>query len=247
MVFNGDDPNTPGLEVPGAVTIGSVVGLSSPGGGGSGGSVLLQADGAISMLGSINTSGGNGSSTNWNQVNPLVPVVRIAGGAGATGYYRLESNNNVQVAGTTMVPPFVAAQNQGPLTDHDDQSGCVSIFRGTGLVFAPEWLRYELDVDIDGDGIVDRLYTDDASIPSSFGPATDPLGPVILNIQGARVSTTTGQPVTGSVGPWRSFVNANAGASINLDTVTGFRFQMIFNRRDFPNLVIRRFTVFARG
>src|SRR5262249_1966867 len=203
-VFNGDDPTTSGVEFPGDVahTTGNLYGLSAPGGGGSGGTVLLQADGAISMLGSLNTSGGNGSSTNWTAINPvLFPVVRTAGGAGATGNYHLESNNPVQVSGP-VVPPFVPAVNQGPLNDRDDQSGCASLWRGTGLVFPPQWLRYEIDVDIDGDGTVDRLYTDDASIPS-FGPAVDPLGPLVLNVQGARVSTTTGQPLPGTVGPWR--------------------------------------------
>ena len=62
--------------------------------------------------------------------------------------------------GGASTPAFVQADNVGDLTDRDSLSGDASLWYGTGLVFPPNWDRYELDVDTDGDGTVDVTYTD---------------------------------------------------------------------------------------
>ena len=103
-----------------------------------------------------------------------------------------------------------------------------------------------LEVDFNGDGTVDSVYSDDPTVPGSVGLATDPNGPVTIKFQGASVSSTTGQPVAGTVGPWRDSTNA-AGGSLNTDNATGFRFQLVFNRRDFPNCIVRNLVVTVRG
>jgi hypothetical protein len=130
--------------------------------------------------------------------------------------------------------------------DRDSASGCRSTWRSTGFVFPPEWLRYELQVDIDGDGTVDRVYSDDPSVPNNFGPAIDPLGPVTIKFQGARVNSI-GVPDNATIRQWRDFVGDTIGIGINSDLPTGFRFQMIFNTQAFPNCVVKRLTVVTRG
>lgn len=243
--FKGDDPNTSNVEAPNIPT--SLFGVSSPGGGGSGGSVVLQSGGDLSMLGVIDTSGGGGSSTGGWTTSTAIPNIVSVGGRGSNGNYRIEAAGTVQVSNTGLVPTFDPAVNQGALADRDARVGCASLFRGSGLVFPPTWERYELEVDVNGDGSDVRIYSDDATVAGSQGPANSSLGPIEIKVQGARVNATTGQPEPGSLGPWRDFVNGNAGQSINQDASTGFRFQMIFNRDLFPNAIVRRFTVRARG
>ncbi|MFZ9415311.1 MAG: hypothetical protein ACO3CS_10665 [Alphaproteobacteria bacterium] len=59
-------------------------------------------------------------------------------------------------------------------------------------------------------------------------------------------SRPPGPPGAGTVGPWRDSTNA-AGGSLNTDNATGFRFQLVFNRRDFPNCIVRNLSVTVRG
>jgi hypothetical protein len=167
------------------------------------------------------------------------------GGDGAPGFYRAEARGLVQVAATGNVPPFDPSVHAGTLTDRDTATGCRSLWRSTGLVFPPQWLRYELHVDVDGDGIVDQIFSDDASVPGSLGPANNPLGPVSVKFQGAQVSAS-GVP-TGPIKPWRDFINDTGGIGLNSDGVTGFRFQLLFNVATFPAVVVKRLVVVVRS
>jgi hypothetical protein len=94
-----------------------------------------------------------------------------------------------------------------------------------------------------------RLYSDDPNVPNSVGPANLVSEPVQFKVQAAIVSSTTGQPIAGSQGPWRFFVNevGHGGENINVDSGTGFRFELQFNRGAFPNAIVRRCSVYARG
>ncbi|MEC7583074.1 MAG: Ig-like domain-containing protein [Planctomycetota bacterium] len=240
--INGDNPATPTVEL---ATQPTSWGISAPGGAGSGGSILLQSSSDLTMEGVINTSGGQAAVTGG--ISPPTLNGISSGGDGANGFYRLEAAGNVDTTGATLVPSLVLAENVGPLTDRDDASGQVSTWRGTGLIFPPDWVRYELDVDLDGDGAVDVTYSDDPSVPGSSGPAFELSGPVRVSFQGARLETATGLPLPGTQGPWRPFVSANAGPSLNSDAVTGFRFELLFNTRDFPDAVVKRLRVTARG
>lgn len=242
-LINADNPATPGLE---QTTASGNWGVAAPGGAGSGGSILLQAGRDLTVQAAVDTSGGTGGFT--ANIQPSQVNFRSEGGAGATGFYRFEAGATVNVTSTGNVPAFDPARNQGPLDDRDMLTGSQSVYRGTGLVFPPTWLRYEMEVDLDDDGVVDRIYSDDPAVPNNSGPASDPTVPVRVLFQGARLNNTTNEPLENSEGPWRDFVREGAGPSLNIDSVTGFRFQLIHNRDSgFPNAVVKRLAVVVRG
>ena len=112
-------------------------------------------------------------------------------------------------------------------------------------MFPPQWLRYEMQVDTDGDGNVDVTYTDSGEVGTSL--ANDPAGPVTVRFQGAQMSQSSTEPIAGTLGRWRFGVGTSAGPGINQDSPIGFRFLLTFNRRDFPNCVVRDLRVFARS
>ncbi|MCY2957946.1 MAG: Ig-like domain-containing protein [Planctomycetota bacterium] len=243
--FKGDDPNTPAVEAPNFPT--NNYGVASPGGGGSGGSMLLQSSRAISMLGRIDSSGGGGSVTGGWATSSVTPNIVSTGGRGSDGFYRIEALRGAAVTVTpaagAMIPVYSASTNLGELVDRDAFVGCASTYRNSSLVFPPDWLRYELVVELNGET---QLYSDDPSVPS-LGPADNSLVPVRVSFQGTRFNTANGLAEPGSQGPWRDFVNLNQGPSINNDGATGFRFQLIFNRGSYPGAVVTRCSVFARG
>lgn len=239
VVINGDNP---------ANTIADVdFGVSSPGGGGSGGSVLLQSGRTLTMAGLIDTSGGEGSRTFGVSIStaPTQLNVIAQGGAGSHGFYRLEAANAVNWSGLSgTVPAYNASIHSGPLTDRDAVSGDLSKWRGTGQVFPPTWLRYELDVDLDGNGTIDITYTDRGD-PGDV-KANDPSGPVIILFQGATMNQAGTAPLPGTLKPWREGIGNGSGPGIQQDGVTGFRFSLLYNVTSFPNQVLRGLRVFAR-
>ena len=219
-------------------------GVPSPGGGGSGGSILLQAGADVTLEGTLDTAGGIASRT--GNIQPVNLNANSFGGNGAPGIYRIEAAGSTTLSAPTLTPALDPSRNQGPLLDRDDLVGCASLWRPTGKLFPPEWKRYVLEVDTNGDGTVDTIYSDDPTVVGSVGLASDPNGPVTVKFQGANVSASTGQPVSGTLGPWRDTTNA-VGGSLNTDNATGFRFQLVFNRRDFPNCIVRNLSVTVRG
>lgn len=224
------------------VLITGQIGHSSPGGGGSGGSFLLQSAQAVSVLGNINTRGGMGSRNNLSQ-NPSDRVQAQAGN-GSTGFFRLEAPS-VAHSGAS-VPAFVAGENSGPLTDTDPLSGDVSLWYSASALFPPQWQYYELDVDMDGDGTIDITYTDSGE-PGTFkaseidGPVNLPL---VIRFQGANLNQAGTEPIE-EPGPWRDGIGAAGGQGINLDAVGGFRFAITYNTALYPNLVVRELRVLA--
>ena len=122
-----------------------------------------------------------------------------------------------------MEPPATAA-NVGNLTDRDRVVGLQSRFSGLTDVFPPVWTAYELTAEIDGATVV---YSDDPARGSGrrAEPFVQPLG---LVVQGTRESGTGPAPTTR---PWRQFVGRFDGGagSLNDDTATYVRFQLIFN------------------
>ena len=146
------------------------------------------------------------------------------------------------------VPAYVPAQNAGTLNDSDDRSGDTSTWRGTGLVFPPTWQRYELDVDLDGNGTIDETFTDSGAPGTRRawelgGPITLPLQ---LEFQGADLDTG-GVVVPGSEGGWRAGIGGGAGPGINLDSVTAVRFTMTYNRGLYPNMVVKALRIYAQS
>ena len=94
-------------------------------GGGSGGSFLLQSAAALMMAGAIDTGGGDGSRTGGITTVSINALSQA--GAGAPGFYRLESAGSQSFTGTG-VPAYNASTNAGPLTDSDDHTGSRSIW-----------------------------------------------------------------------------------------------------------------------
>ncbi len=238
VVISGDNPNTP--------TPDTSYGISSPGGGGAGGSFVLQAGRDLSFAGTMDTRGAEGSTVSVPPTNTLLQMSG-KGGDGATGYFRLEAEGVVAFGGTAF-PSFVAGQNSGPLTDRDNLSGDASLWYATGLVFPPTWERYELDVDLDGDGALDVTYTDSGE-PGTIkayevgGPVNLPLS---IEFQGAELDQSGTTPLEGTIKTWREGIGSGSGPGIQLDSITGFRFRVTYNRGAFPDMVVMQLRVFAR-
>jgi len=220
------------------------LGVSSPGGAGSGGSFLLQSGQGVVINGEFDARGGAGSRVDELALAQL--RLDTQAGSGADGFYRVEApNTNVSFVGTA-TPAFVAADNAGDLLDRDDLSGDTSLWYSTGLVFPPTWDRYELDVDLDGDGTVDITYTDSGAPGTQKaaelgGPITLPL---VIAFQGANLNQAGTEPI-GPIGPWREGIGAGAGQGINLDAVIGYRFTITYNRALFPDAVVKQLRVYA--
>lgn len=235
VLIMGDDP------IASPTTIDTNFGISSPGGGGSGGSLLVQSGKTISLSGTLNTRGGNGSRVGG--VGTVALAVNAQAGNGSNGFYRLEAESGVNgTPSATSVPAFVVADNVGPLLDRDDASGDLSKWRGTGLFFPPTWLRYELDVEINGDGVV-TTFGDSAGLT----PANDPTGAVRVRFQGAKLNQTGTTPIDNQVTPWTDFVGTGNGLNSPSVQVNGFRFELLYNRGSFPNVIVRELRVFARS
>ena len=90
---------------------------------------------------------------------------------------------------------------------------------------------------------------DDTGAPGSI-KASEPNGPItlplIIQFQGANLNQAGTEPV-GPVGQWRDGIGAGAGQGINLDSVTGFRFSVTYNRAMFPDMVVKELRVFAQS
>jgi len=222
VLINGDDPNTPSFD--------QNYGISSPGGGGSGGSVLLQSAGNVSVAGQLDTSGGPGSRTG-SISNPVLNVQSQAG-AGSNGFVRLEAGGAVQFTGTS-VPAIVNGTHTGTLTDRDDKTGSRSLWMVPPTSHLPVYLRYELLADVGGNTL---LFSDDATV--STLRADDPAGPVLLRVQGARIDPLTSQIDPATIGPWRSSVMPGGADSLNRDRATAARFDLVLNKSHGPVRVL---------
>ncbi len=253
--ITGDDPNAPVVPLPPQPDV--LRGVSSPGGGGSGGSFLVQSGRNVAVSGVIDTRGGDGCFTEFVQIGTNIALeapsgqlaVIARGGNGSVGFYRLEAANSVTVSTpAAQFPPYSesgATPNTGPLTDRDALSGDRSTWRGTSTILPPTWLYYELDVDTDGDGIVDITYTDNPNAPGAQ-QANNPAGAVFVRVQGARLDSSGTQPLEGEIEPWRQGVaNPTPNTGIAGDGVNGVRFELIYNTDIAPNLVVRAMRVFA--
>ena len=224
-------------------------GISSPGGGGSGGSVLLQSGRDVTVRGLLDMSGSLGSRVG-NVVTSLAAFqlnVQAQGGAGSAGFYRLEAGGAVNFTGpVATVPAYNAATNAGSLTDRDLLSGDVSRWYSTGRLFPPTWLRYELDVDPDDAGPLPQVtFTDTGAVGTSKANNLA-LDGVSIRFQGARIGQDGITPIAGTIKPWREGVGIGSGPGIQQDSVTGFRFELRYDRTTFPNLVVKALRVRAR-
>ena len=75
------------------------------------------------------------------------------------------------------------------------------------------------------------------------GPVTLPL---VIEFQGAELDQSGTTPLEGTIGPWREGIGSGGGPGIQLDSITGFRFRVTYNRGLFPDMVVTELRVFAR-
>ena len=212
VVVNGDDPSLGASD--------TINGISSPGGGGSGGSILMQSADRVQVSGALDVRGGEGSR------NDLISQGQLNGfggaGAGANGYFRAEAPGPIVFGGTSQ--PAAGADNSGALDDQDDLSGSRSLWLLPPAAGLPVYLRYELLVDVNG---VPVLFSDDADV--SPLAANDASGPVLLRFQGAALDPVSGGPAVGSEGPWRTTL-ARGADSVNRDRAQTLRFDLVTNK-----------------
>ncbi|MCB9876062.1 MAG: hypothetical protein H6835_00540 [Planctomycetes bacterium] len=233
VIINGDDQLT-------AVADNSA-GISSPGGGGSGGSFLIQSGADIGVHGSIDTSGGAGSTVDLVGLAVLSIQTPGEAGAGSAGFFRLESLTGVAFTGTS-VPTYDPVTQSDVLLDRDDRTGSRSKWLLPPSAGLPVYVRYELLVDVDGNGFADAVFSDD---PAVGALASGPAVPVQLRLQGARLDPATGQPLAGTVGPWRTTA-APGGASINRDHARLVRFDLVCDRGQFPDAKVTELRIVWR-
>jgi hypothetical protein len=229
VLINGDSPLTQVADLNN--------GVSSPGGGGSGGSFLLQSSDSVSFQGTVDTAGGAGSRTGFILSSAINQVTQA--GSGAPGFYRLEAPGPITFAGAG-TPAYVAADNSGPLTDRDDHSGSRSLWLLPPTSELPVYLRYELVVDVAGSTVT---FSDDPAV--SLLRADDPNGAAVLRIQGARTDPLTGLVVPSTIGPWRTSLVPGAADSVNRDRAKVVRFDLVLNK-NLGNVAVRELRLFWR-
>ncbi|MGE3174580.1 MAG: Ig-like domain-containing protein [Planctomycetota bacterium] len=244
--FDGDNPATAARDLINSPP-GAHWGVPAPGGGGAGGSLVLRSGGDLTIRGVLDVGGGRGGFTEG--ILPNVGFASLAidnrGGDGAPGFYRLESAGELLLDdGGPHVPAFDPLRHAASLVARDDVSGQRSKWIATGSAFPPQWLHYELAVDLDGDGAVDVVYSDDPERAGTV-PADDPLGPVRIRFQGARPGPD-GLPDPLTLRPWRPYVSASTGIGLHGDAATMYRFELLFQVGLFPAAVVRRLDLFVR-
>jgi hypothetical protein len=216
----------------------------APGGGGSGGSIVVQSGRTADISGLLNVLGGNGGTFNRfangspNQV-PFSASVQIQGGNGSPGFVRCELPVAPPLSLLATMQPAATADNVGTLVELDDLCAFRSKFYTTGLLFGPEYARYEIHATVDG---VPLVYSDDpqvSNLTASSGAA------LRAQFQAANVNIVTGE-VT-EIRPWRDSVRTVGNQTgIASDGLNGFRFRLIQDRTVGQVVTIDRVVVVYR-
>jgi hypothetical protein len=207
-----------------------VTSFSTLGGGGSGGSIVLQSATAVVGDGELNVRGGFGSNLTMNFAVPL----SVKGGDGSPGFVRAEMPNNPGVGILRNVVPAVLAQMVGELTDEDARTGLLTTWYPVPLLLDPSYHRYEIEVRQNGATV---LYSDDPARGTWARPG-DPSVPVWAAFQAALVDARTGLPLD-EPRPWRAVVGQHRGQDgMTPDRGSGYRFQLVLNRALAPDLAV---------
>lgn len=203
------------------------------GGGGAGGSLVLQCAGRVRQRGVLDVQGGHGGFN-------LVPLYDIAmqGGDGGDGRVRLESSGEPSPAllGRTRPPLPPSSVATLAASDQDRLVASRSVWHASGRPSPPAWLRYEIEAVVDD---VVRRYSDDPA----YGLLAGPGQPVQLYVQGASVDPFMRAPRAGTVGPWRQRVGDSpvlGEPSLAQDGADGLRYELVADRSLATSIVIRR-------
>lgn len=219
----------------------------APAGGGSGGSVVMQTGGQLEFLGaagSIDVRGGLGGTVNRfaglnNGAPPAGASVQIVGGNGAPGFVRLEAPTAPALSVLSAMQPPATPDNVATLTERDNLVVCRSKFRSTGLIFGPEFARYEITGTVDGTPF---FLSDDPAV----SPQAATIGaPVRALFQAAQLDLATNEP--SQIAPWRTSVRSSATQTgIASDGLNGFRFQLLVDYTTGSVITIDRVVVIFR-
>ncbi len=221
------------------------VSQAAPGGGGSGGSVVLQSGRVASVIGLVEVLGGVGGTINRSTLQgpPAGANVSTEGGTGATGFIRLELPGSPTISALPNALPPATSVNVAPLTEQDDRSGFRSNFISTGQPFGPDYLRYEIYALVDG---VPRTFSDDPAVgqAASFGGPS--FAPIEARFQAATMDPLTNQIEANSIRPWRVTVRASQDPSLADDGLNSFRYQIVIDRSTGQTVVIDKVKVIYR-
>jgi len=231
-----------GYVIDGVITTGetgeNLFNMPTPGGGGSGGSILLQVSGAAVMQGALDTSGGKGGVFDNTPTNQPGLLGKSRGGDGSAGYYRLETPAGPSVGQVGSGIPTATAKNVGKLVDLEFRTASQSRFYSTGSATSPSYLRYVIEATVGGKR---KVYSDDASWKDpDFAGVAAPTNPLHFQIQGGKIDVLTGKVL--SIGPWREFVFSKTSPSLNDDDVNGWRFRLNYDQTA-TQVVVKKVTV----
>lgn len=191
----------------------------APGGGGSGGTVLLQVAGAPILQGEVDLRGGAALKS-----MDLYSTTNITSASGGAGYLRVEAIPAPAVSGVGRVYPTPSADNVGLLTDRDPVSGAVSRWYSTKRLF-PRFKHYEIEALV---GTQPVLFTDD---PTRSNPTILGTTPVVLFLQGAQLDDKQ-QLVELSISRWvastEDLVDANKNGGVGVPQV--FRWTILLDQ-----------------
>lgn len=198
-------------------------GTPAPAGGGAGGSIVLQCGGLVTateISGALDVRGGNGGIFQRVAGSGVTAInVRIEGGNGANGFVRLETPTPPSPSLLANMQPAAVPDNLGVLSETDNLVAIRSKYRSTGLIFGPEYARYEIYATVDGVPIV--LSDDPAVSPVQAGPGAA----VRAKFQCAQLDLVTSE--VSQVGPWRDGVATTATQTgIASEGLNGFRFAL---------------------
>ncbi|MCA8977772.1 MAG: hypothetical protein KDC98_23810, partial [Planctomycetes bacterium] len=202
-----------------------------PGGGGSGGSVVLQSGRLVDLNGEVNVLGGLGGvyDRRSSSAAPAGARVHTVGGNGGHGFVRLEAPGSPSTSWLQGMQPAPVAENVGVLEERDPFASFRSTWYSTGLVFGPEYARYEIYATVTtASGTQSVIYSDDPSVANSVvaGSAGSALR---LWIQAGRLDLTTGDVL--ETRDWRTGVRTTQQqVGIDSDGLNGFRFAIILDR-----------------
>jgi hypothetical protein len=216
--------------------------VPAPGGGGSGGTVLLQIEISTNLLGLVDCSGGKSGILDNSPTNQFALLTKAAGGDGGPGYLRLGAPITPPPSQLGRTMPKADASNVGRLVDYDIKVTSQSKVYNTGLSFSAYFLRYEIEAKR---GRSTFLYSDDPTLtnPNFVGPASAGK-PVQFRIQGKKLDQKTNKTLW--TGPWRDNVRTGMTNSLGSDDANSWRFQLIYDRAAASAIAVTKVRIWYR-
>ncbi|MBK8975786.1 MAG: hypothetical protein IPM29_07655 [Planctomycetes bacterium] len=203
----------------------AALGVPCPGGGGSGGTLLLQVDGGVSQLGTLDVRGGEGG----NAVLTGFFNLDVRGGRGAPGVLRAEVPNPAGLAiGNALPAP--TPDTVGPLLDFDAATIALLGPYAANLAAIPVFRSYRIEATVDGRN---EIWSDDAAL---LRPA---------NVLGAPIRAwfRSVSSITGARGPWRDWVNPRFGTAIGADRGDSVEVLIRFDRTVVQSIEVTRLEI----